>query len=241
MQGLPGVGDNHDDYRRKDEEGKLLVAINSFWLETLSWQGPPRCRSCSISTGGFPLPLNPAVFFPVPRVTQPTGTNILWTYSGAFMCLEILFGGLVWILVASSRVPLPLLQGWVMFVSVTAFVFSLLFLGVFLSGMTKTDANWKFLDLVCHSVVFVCYFGAFLLEAVATSLHNRRGGSAASADTPLLDDNQYRINVAATIFALVTTACYGCSVRLALLRWRLHHSVTHWPRWLNWMRRSDSH
>lgn len=57
-----------------------------------------------------------------------------------------LFGGLVWILVASSNVPLPLLQGWVMFVSVTAFVFSLLFLGVFLSGVvTQISANWNFL------------------------------------------------------------------------------------------------
>lgn len=57
-----------------------------------------------------------------------------------------MFGGLVWILVASSNVPLPLLQGWVMFVSVTAFVCSLLFLGVFLSGMvTQINANWNFL------------------------------------------------------------------------------------------------
>lgn len=56
------------------------------------------------------------------------------------------FGGLVWILVASSNVPLPLLQGWVMFVSVTAFVCSLLFLGVFLSGVvTQINANWNFL------------------------------------------------------------------------------------------------
>ena len=54
--------------------------------------------------------------------------------------------GLVWILVASSNVPLPLLQGWVMFVSVTAFVCSLLFLGVFLSGVvTQINANWNFL------------------------------------------------------------------------------------------------
>ena len=57
-----------------------------------------------------------------------------------------MFGGLVWILVASSNVPLSLLQGWVMFVSVTAFVCSLLFLGVFLSGVvTQINANWNFL------------------------------------------------------------------------------------------------
>lgn len=57
-----------------------------------------------------------------------------------------LLGGLVWILVASSNVPLPLLQGWVMFVSVTAFFFSLAFLGLFLSGMvTQIETNWNFL------------------------------------------------------------------------------------------------
>nr|KAF6426551.1 mal, T cell differentiation protein 2 [Molossus molossus] len=101
-----------------------------------------------MSVGGAPVvpPPNPAVSFPAPRVTLPVGPDILRTYSGAFVCLEILFGGLVWILVASSNVPLPLLQGWVMFVSVTAFTLSLLFLGVFLSGMvTQIDANWNFL------------------------------------------------------------------------------------------------
>uniref|UniRef100_A0A8C0VX73 MARVEL domain-containing protein n=1 Tax=Castor canadensis TaxID=51338 RepID=A0A8C0VX73_CASCN len=101
-----------------------------------------------MSAGGasVPPPPNPAVSFPAPRVTLPAGLDILRTYSGAFVCLEILFGGLVWILVASSNVPLPLLQGWVMFVSVTAFFFSLLFLGVFISGMvTQINANWNFL------------------------------------------------------------------------------------------------
>ncbi|KAF3822721.1 hypothetical protein GH733_008095, partial [Mirounga leonina] len=131
-----------------------------------------------------------------------------------------LFGGLVWILVASSNVPLPLLQGWVMFVSVTAFIFSLLFLGVFLSGMvTQIDANWNFLDFVYHFIVFVFYFGAFLLEAATTSLHDLRCNTTMTV-SPLLSDNQYNINVAATIFAFVTTACYGCSLGLALRRWR---------------------
>nr|XP_005897319.2 PREDICTED: protein MAL2 [Bos mutus] len=154
----------------------------------------------------------------------PPGDNvlpdILRTYSGAFVCLEIVFGGLVWILVASSNVPLPLLQGWVMFVSVTAFVCSLLFLGVFLSGVvTQINANWNFLDFAYHFTVFVFYFGAFLLEAATTSLHDLRCNRTMTVQ-PLLSDNQYNINVAATIFAFVTTACYGCSLGLALRRWR---------------------
>ncbi|XP_032616216.1 protein MAL2 [Hylobates moloch] len=175
-----------------------------------------------MSAGGasVPPPPNPAVSFPAPRVTLPAGPDILRTYSGAFVCLEILFGGLVWILVASSNVPLPLLQGWVMFVSVTAFFFSLLFLGMFLSGMvTQIDANWNFLDFAYHFTVFVFYFGAFLLEAAATSLHDLHCNATVTGQ-PLLSDNQYNINVAASIFAFMTTACYGCSLGLALRRWR---------------------
>ncbi|KAJ8778432.1 hypothetical protein J1605_013619 [Eschrichtius robustus] len=53
-----------------------------------------------------------------------------------------------------------------MFVSVTAFICSLLFLGVLLSGMvTQINAGWNFLDFAYHFTVFVFYFGAFSLEA----------------------------------------------------------------------------
>lgn len=116
-----------------------------------------------MSAGGaaVPPPPNPAVSFPAPRVTLPAGPDILRTYSGAFVCLEIVLGGLVWILVASSNVPLPLLQGWVMFVSVTAFVCSLLFLGVFLSGVvTQINANWNFLGASFTRVVIHWPYGA---------------------------------------------------------------------------------
>ncbi|KAM9103039.1 protein MAL2 isoform 2-T2 [Sarcophilus harrisii] len=118
-----------------------------------------------MSAGGAPMPTtpNPAVSFPAPRVTLPVGPDILRTYSGAFVCLEIDFG--------------------------------------------------------YHFVVFVFYFGAFLLEAAATSLHNLKCNVTLNVQ-PLLNDNQYNINVAATIFAFVTTACYGCSLALALRRWR---------------------
>uniref|UniRef100_A0A8C5KGE7 MARVEL domain-containing protein n=1 Tax=Jaculus jaculus TaxID=51337 RepID=A0A8C5KGE7_JACJA len=167
-----------------------------------------------------PAAPKPCRLVPGAPVTLPAGPDILRTYSGTFVCLEILFGGLVWILVASSNVPLPLLQGWVMFVSVTAFFFSLLFLGVFLFRMvTQIDANWTFLDFAYHFIVFVFFFGAFLLEAAATSLHDLQCNTT-MAVKPLLSDNQYNINVAATVFAFVRTACYGCSLALAFRRWR---------------------
>lgn len=60
-----------------------------------------------------------------------------------FLSLQ-LFGTIVWILVASTRVPLPLLQGWVMFVAVTAWFLSIVFLCVFLFGYAnRIGVNWN--------------------------------------------------------------------------------------------------
>lgn len=57
-----------------------------------------------------------------------------------------------------------------------------------------------FQDFVYHFVVFVFYFGAFLLEAAATSLHDLQCNTTMTVQ-PLLDDNQYNVNVAATVSA----------------------------------------
>jgi hypothetical protein len=50
-----------------------------------------------MSAGGasVPPPPNPAVSFPAPRVTLPAGLDILRTYSGAFVCLEIVSGAVL--------------------------------------------------------------------------------------------------------------------------------------------------
>lgn len=167
-----------------------------------------------------------SVSFPAPRVTLPLGIPVLQTYSGAFICLEILFGGLVWILVASSNVPVPLLQGWVMFVSLTMFVGSCLYLSVYLCGLAdRVDTDWNMVDFVYHFIAFVFYFGASLLEAATTSAAVDPGsfnGTLGGAKLiTLLDFRQYSINVVATIFSFVVTLCYACSLTLALRRWKL--------------------
>lgn len=52
------------------------------------------------------------------------------------------FGGLVWILVASSLVPMPLVQGWVMFVSVFCFVATTALLILYIIGTHGGEASW---------------------------------------------------------------------------------------------------
>ncbi|NXC32264.1 MAL protein, partial [Campylorhamphus procurvoides] len=60
-----------------------------------------------------------------------------------------IFGGLVWILVASSRVPAPILQGWVMFVSVFCFVMSTTLLFLYMCGAHGGSSFWVTLVSGC--------------------------------------------------------------------------------------------
>ncbi|XP_010075122.1 PREDICTED: protein MAL2 [Pterocles gutturalis] len=138
-----------------------------------------------------------------------------------FLSLQ-LFGTIVWILVAATRVPLPLLQGWVMFVAVTAWFLSIVFLCVFLFGYANRIAvNWNQTDFLFHGATFVFYFGAFLLQAATTSLHHFPRKFNATTHEKILGDHEYNISIAASIFAFATAVCYGCSTALALRRWRL--------------------
>ncbi|KAL2101933.1 hypothetical protein ACEWY4_003694 [Coilia grayii] len=170
---------------------------------------------------------NPATTsFPAPTISLPLGPDVLRTYSGALICLEIVFGGLVWILVASSNVPVPLLQGWVMFVSLSMFFCSTAYLLLFLLGLAdRINTDWNFLDMFYHFVALLFYFGAFLLEAATTSASlsvnssicvNIPSGNIAT----VLSYQQYNINVAATVFAFIATMCYGCSMFMGFKRWR---------------------
>lgn len=172
--------------------------------------------------------VNPAATsFPTATITLPLGLGVLRTYSGALLCLEILFGGLVWILVASSNVPVPLLQGWVMFVSVTTFVFSSAYLALLITGLAdRINTDWNFLDLFYHFIAVLFYFAAFVLEAATTAAVKIQTNQTACITKPpsniltFLNSRQYSINVVATIFAFVVTLCYGCSMVMGFKRWR---------------------
>lgn len=177
---------------------------------------------------------NPAATsFPAPNISLPLGLEVLRTYSGALVCLELLFGGLVWILVASSNVPVPLLQGWVMFVSLTTFLISSTYLLLLITGLAgRIEADWNSLDVFYHFLALLFYFAAFTLEAAVTAANGGVSFQLLSNGTmcmtyppgnifTLLDYRQYSINVAATIFAFVTTLCYGCSLAMGLKRSRM--------------------
>ncbi|NXU80767.1 MAL protein, partial [Oreotrochilus melanogaster] len=79
----------------------------------------------------------------------PSGLAVLTTFPDVLFIPEFIFGGLVWILVASSKVPAPILQGWVMFVSVFCFVMSTTLLCLYFCGAHGGSRSWVTLVSGC--------------------------------------------------------------------------------------------
>ncbi|KFQ33568.1 Myelin and lymphocyte protein, partial [Mesitornis unicolor] len=79
----------------------------------------------------------------------PSGLAVLTTFPDVLFIPEFVFGGLVWILVASSRVPEAMLQGWVMFVSVFCFVMSTSLLCLYICGVHGGSSSWVTLVSGC--------------------------------------------------------------------------------------------
>ncbi|XP_053918601.1 MAL-like protein isoform X2 [Cuculus canorus] len=107
-------------------------------------------------------------------------------------------GTWVWILVAATSVSYPLLQGWVMYVSLSSFLISLLLLISYLFGFHKNSENWKVLDSLYHGATAILYMSAAVLQANAAIV------SELHPNSPLY----YQLNCAASFFAFITTFLY---------------------------------
>ncbi|XP_054365685.1 MAL-like protein isoform X2 [Mirounga angustirostris] len=107
-----------------------------------------------------------------------------------------IFGCWVWILVAATQVANPLLQGWVMYVSLTSFLISLMFLLSYLFGLYKRYESWRVLDSLYHGTTGILYMSAAVLQAHATIVSETQ------------DLKNYYINTAASFFAFITALLY---------------------------------
>uniref|UniRef100_A0A8C6C6A2 Myelin and lymphocyte protein n=1 Tax=Monodon monoceros TaxID=40151 RepID=A0A8C6C6A2_MONMO len=85
----------------------------------------------------------------------PSGFAVFTTFPDLLFIFEFVFGGLVWILIASSHVPIPLIQGWVMFTSVSCFIATTLLLFLYLIGAHGSRTSW--ITLVFSFVVTLLY------------------------------------------------------------------------------------
>ncbi|XP_009899734.1 myelin and lymphocyte protein [Dryobates pubescens] len=143
----------------------------------------------------------------------PSGLRVLLTFPDVLFIPELVFGGLVWILVASSRVQSAMLQGWVMFVSVFCFVMTSILLCLYVAAVHGGSSSWVTLDAICQSTAALFYLSAAVLEAFFTYSI----APAASIPAYLLI---YQENIAAVVFAFVATLIYVIHQVWSLRRWK---------------------
>ncbi|XP_049640402.1 MAL-like protein isoform X1 [Suncus etruscus] len=136
----------------------------------------------------------PATSYPQPEV--PTGLALFLTIPYAFFLPELIFGFWVWILVAATQVASPLLQGWVIYVSLTSFIISLVFLLSYLLGFYKRFESWSVLNSLYQGTTGILYMSAAVLQAHATIISESQNIS------------HYYLNTSATFFAFITTLIY---------------------------------
>nr|XP_023475488.1 myelin and lymphocyte protein-like [Equus caballus] len=94
---------------------------------------------------------------------QSSGIKALITCPALHFISELVFGCLVCILVALSLASIPLVQGWVMFVSVSSFIGTTVLFFMYMCG-AHVPAT---LDAVYHCIAFLFYLSASVLEAFA--------------------------------------------------------------------------
>ncbi|NWW40350.1 MAL protein, partial [Panurus biarmicus] len=136
--------------------------------------------------------------------------------------LQIL-GGLVWILVASSRVPNSMLQGWVMFVSVLCFVMSISLLCFYICGVHGGGSCWVTWVSACdragaplpaRALQSGVWLRLQLLLLLHSSLQAGHGGVTPQSKVTGL------CGFPSQVFAFVTTLVYLIHKVFSLRRWK---------------------
>uniref|UniRef100_A0ABM5FH46 Myelin and lymphocyte protein n=1 Tax=Pogona vitticeps TaxID=103695 RepID=A0ABM5FH46_9SAUR len=141
--------------------------------------------------------------------TLPSGIRVLASFPDVLVIPEFIFGGLVWILVASTKVHDPMSQGWVMFVSVFCFVISTFLMLLYMCGAHGGNASWVALDAFYQVIASLFYLSAAVLQAYTTYYMK---------NTAFF--KYYQIDISAVVFAYAVTLTYVIHMIFSLLRWK---------------------
>ncbi|XP_034283406.1 myelin and lymphocyte protein [Pantherophis guttatus] len=140
----------------------------------------------------------------------PSGASVLASFPDILVLPEFVFGGLVWILVASTKVYMEISQGWVMFVSVFCFVISTLLFLLYLCGAHGGKSAWVALDAFYQVIASLFYLSAAVVQAYTTIQMKYVPGKF----------KDYQIDIAAVVFAFAVTLTYVIHMVFSLLRWK---------------------
>ncbi|XP_020494734.1 myelin and lymphocyte protein [Labrus bergylta] len=144
-----------------------------------------------------------------PMGSLPSGKGICTTAPDVFYIPELVFGGLVWILVATTHVDPMNPLAWVMFVSVFCFVMTFLWLIIFAAGCHKNSSGWAAADFAYHFLAAIFYLSAGVALATITFQKKTAGNLKI-----------YKIDIAAVVFAYLSFLLYFIHAILSSIRWK---------------------
>ncbi|XP_072246741.1 myelin and lymphocyte protein-like [Leuresthes tenuis] len=144
----------------------------------------------------------------------PTGGRIFMTIPDLFFIPEFVFGGLVWILVASTRVIPDNPLGWVMFVSIFCFIGTTLWFFIFLCGGNQAGI-WPSLDAGFHFLAVVFYLSASVV--LAYTIINRFAPKQLPSDQM---SKILKLDIAAVVMSFVATLLYFIHTIFSAIRWK---------------------
>ncbi|XP_034093823.1 myelin and lymphocyte protein-like [Gymnodraco acuticeps] len=157
----------------------------------------------------------------------PTGGRVFTSIPDLFFIPEFVFGGLVWMLVASTEVVYKNPMGWVMFVSIFCFVMTTLWFFIFLCGANRSS-SWPALDVGYHFVATVFYLSASVPLAFITVLDGQVLAALAAlapvsglnSDLPLDTSKIYKLHIAAVVMSFLATLFYFIHTIFSAIRWK---------------------
>ncbi|RVE76489.1 hypothetical protein OJAV_G00008730 [Oryzias javanicus] len=142
----------------------------------------------------------------------PSGTSVCTTIPDILYIPELIFGGLVWILVACTYVVPHNPQAWVMFVSVFCFLLTFIWLVVFACGSHNNRGIWAAADFAYHGIAAMLYLSASVHLAKVTLDKNNPATAT--------DSRNYKLDISAVVFSYTATLLYFVHTILSAIRWK---------------------
>ncbi|XP_051531447.1 myelin and lymphocyte protein-like [Myxocyprinus asiaticus] len=142
----------------------------------------------------------------------PSGGAIFCTIPDILYLPELVFGGLVWCLIASTYIIPYNPQAYVIAVSIFCFVMTFLWMMIFACGSHHNRSSWAGADVAYHGFAAFLYLSASVLLAVVTISFGQLDGGK---DTLI-----YKLDVAAVVFSFFTTLLYVIHTIFSAIRWK---------------------
>ncbi|XP_062403712.1 plasmolipin [Sardina pilchardus] len=145
---------------------------------------------------------------PQGTITMAVDVSFVRTVPAILMMVETAAGLLVWSLIASIHYTFVPALGWVMFVSVTLWILTIVLFCMLLLGIHHklSFVPWPLTILVYDGVATVLYITAFITTCVVTGSYYWFGATGHL--------------IGAAIFACIVTGAYGASTFFSYMTWK---------------------